>query len=98
MKYLQILNAALLALGASVGLCMGVVCFLYGVHLDAEPQLRAEMPRLYGVTAVFSALGVAGLVAFVAQRRRWLLRWLAQLLPVLPIVGMAIFIARMRNG
>lgn len=97
MKYLQILNAVMLALGLSVGLCMGVVCLLYGVHLDAEPRLHAEMPRLYGVTAAFTALGVAGLVAFVAQRRRWLLRWLAQLLPVLPIAGMAVVIEQMRN-
>lgn len=97
MKYLQILNATLLALGASLALCMGVVCFLYGVHLDAEPQLRAEMPRLYALTAVFAALGLAGLIAFEAQRRRWLLRWPAQLLPFLPIAGLALFIARMRG-
>lgn len=96
MKYLQILNAVMLALGASLAVCMGVVCFLYGVHLDTEPQLRAAMPRLYELTAVFAAMALASLAAFEAQRRRWLLRWLAQLLPVLPIFGLAIFIARMR--
>jgi hypothetical protein len=97
MRYLQILNAVMLALGGALAVCMGVVCLLYGIYLDSEPQLRAEMPRLYAVTVAFAGMGLAGLAAFEAQRRRWLLRWLAQLLPVLPMIGLALVVSWLRR-
>lgn len=97
MKYLQILNAVMLALGASLALCMAVVCLQYLWYLPSEPQLADEMPKLYGVTAVFAAMGGAGLVAFLAHRKRWALRWLAQALPVLPLLGLAMYVARLRG-
>jgi hypothetical protein len=76
---------------------MGVVCLQYAWYLPSEPQLNREMPMLYSVTAAFAALGVAGLIAFLAHRRHWLLRWPAQLLPVLPLLGLAVYIARLRG-
>ena len=97
MKYLQIFNATMLALGAALAICMGVVCLQYAWYLDTEPQLRDHMPRLYAVTGAFAGLGLAGLLAFLAQRRGWMLRWFAQLLPVLPLVGLALIVARMRG-
>jgi hypothetical protein len=38
-RYLQILNAVLLALGSVMGLILAVVCLLYGVHVAGEPRV-----------------------------------------------------------
>lgn len=97
MKYLQILNASLWALGASLAICMGVVCLQYLVYLDSEPQLRASLPRLYAVTGAFAALGFAGFVAFMAHRRQWLLRWPAQFLVFLPMLALAFVVVKLRT-
>lgn len=97
MKYLQILNAALCALGAAMGVILAVVCILYGVHLDSEPRLRAQMPLLLAGTAGFLALGLAGGLAFAAQRGNWGGRWLLQALPGAPVVGLVAFLMTLRG-
>lgn len=92
MKYLQILNAALLAFGAAMGVILAVVCLLYGAHLDSEPQLRGQLPALFLVTGLFLGLGVAAGVALLAHRRRWPGRWLLQGLPLAPVAGLGVFL------
>lgn len=97
MKYLQILNAAALIVGAAMAINLAVVCLLYVVHAEGAPRLAADLPRLYALTALFTGLGVAGACAFLAQRRLWTARWLLQALPVVPVLGIAAFLAGLRS-
>ena len=95
MRYLQILNAATVIVGAAMAINLAVVCVLYLAHVGNEPQLAADLPRLYALTALFTAIGAAGVGAFLAQRRRWPARWLLQGLPVVPMAGLVAFLARL---
>lgn len=95
MKYLQILNAAVLVTGAAMAINLAVVCLLYVVHVGSEPRLATDLPRLYALTGLFAALFGAGAGAFFAQRRRWPARWLLQALPAVPILGVVVFLLRL---
>jgi peptidoglycan/LPS O-acetylase OafA/YrhL len=97
MKYLQILNAAVLITGAAMAINLAVVCLLYVVHAASEPRLAGDLPRLYVLTGLFTALGVAGAAAFLAHRRAWPGRWLLQGLPLVPVAGLALFLAGLRS-
>lgn len=97
MKGLQILNAAAAITGAAMAVNLAVVCLLYGVHLGQEPKLAADLPTLYALTALFAALGLAGGVAFVAQRKGWPARWLVQGAPLLPVLGIVAFLAGLKQ-
>lgn len=97
MKYLQILNAAVLIAGAAMALNLAVVCLLYLVHADGEPRLASDLPRLYALTGLFTALGVAGAAAFLGHRRAWPGRWLLQALPAVPMLAVVAFLAGMRG-
>jgi hypothetical protein len=96
MKYLQIANGAVLALGLVMGLVLGVVCVLYLANLGSHPELRAELPALLQVTGLFLGLGLAGGAAFLGQRRGWPGRWLLQAVPLAPVAGLALFLASLR--
>lgn len=96
MKYLQITNAAVLAMGLVMGTILAVVCVLYLSHAGDEPQLRDDLPRLFLVTGLFLALGLAAGIAFFAHRRQWAGRWLLQALPLAPIAGLALFLMGLR--
>lgn len=88
MKYLQIFNGLALALSATFFVIFGVVCLMYGYHLDASPRMRAEWPLVSGVTLVFAGMFAFSLLAFWSQRRRTAWRWPAQIaLPVALVVG-----------
>ena len=97
MRYLQILNAAVLITGAVMALNLAVVCLLYGVHLESEPRLGTDLPRLYALTGLFTALGLAGAAAFLGHRRHWPGPWLLQALPILPVAGIMVFLAGLRS-
>ena len=97
MKGLQILNAAVLITGAVMAVNLAVVCLLYGVHVDSEPRLAEDMPRLYLLTALFTAFALTGAGAFFGQRRQWPARWLLQVLPIVPVLGLAAFLVGMRR-
>jgi cytochrome bd-type quinol oxidase subunit 2 len=97
MKYLQIANAAVLVIGAVMALNLAVVCLLYGVHTDTEPRLAHDLPRLYQLTGLFTALAFAGAAAFFGHRRLWPARWLLQALPAVPVLGIALFLAGLRS-
>ncbi len=97
MKYLQILNAGLLIAGAAMAVNLAVVCLLYVVHAGAEPRLATDLPRLYALTGLFTALGVAGAAAFLGHRRQWPGRWLLQALPAVPALAVAVFLVGMRS-
>lgn len=97
MKALQILNAAAAIAGTIMAVNLGVVCLLYGVHLGQEPHLAADLPPLYTLTGLFTALGLAGGAAFVAHRRGWFARWLVQGAPLLPVLGILAFLAGLKQ-
>jgi hypothetical protein len=96
-KYLQILNAAVLVLGAMMAIILAVVCLQYTVYVDSAPHLRDQLPRLFAITGLFAGLGAAGALAFFGHRRRWLARWLLQALPLLPVAGLGLFVASLRT-
>jgi hypothetical protein len=96
-KGLQITNAVVLAFGAAMGIVLGVVCVLVGVHADSEPQLRAQLPRLFLLTGLFLALAATGGVALLGQRRGWPGRWLLQALPLAPVAGLGAFLLSLRG-
>lgn len=98
MKYLQILNGALAALGAALGTVLAVVCLMYAVHLDSAPRLRDDMPMLLAATGAFVALGAVALGAFVGHRRSWRLRWALQALPFAALASLALIAAQLRGG
>jgi hypothetical protein len=97
MKYLQILNAAVLITGAAMAINLAVVCLLYGVHVETTPRLGADLPRLYLLTALFTALALAGAGAFFAQRRQWFGRWVLQAAPLVPVFGLVAFLVGLRR-
>lgn len=97
MRYLQILNAALLALGAAMALVLAVVCLLYGVHLEEAPQLRGDLPRLFLLTGLFVLLAGASAAVFLAHRRDWPGRWLLQVTPFVALAAVVLFFARLQG-
>lgn len=97
MKYLQILNLAVLALGAALSLVLAVVCLLYGVHLDLQPRLRSDLIGLLILTGWFAGFGMAGALAFFGHRGRWLLRWPLQALPLAPFAGILLFLLGLKG-
>jgi len=96
-KYLQILNATLLALGVTLSVVLGVVCLQFLVYWDQSASLRAQMPFLLQVTAGCVALAAGAAVAFAAQRRSWPGRWLVQGLPGLAIAGILLLLVSLRS-
>ena len=97
MKGLQILNAGVLVTGAVMAINLAVVCLLYGVHVGDAPRLASDLPRLYALTGLFTALALAGAGAFFGQRRQWPARWLLQALPLVPVLGLVFFLAGLRR-
>lgn len=97
MKYVQILNAAATITGAAMAINLAVVCLLYAVHADAEPNLAGDLPRLYALTGLFAGLGVAGAGAFFGHRRLWPVRWVLQAAPILPVAGLVVFLLGLRS-
>lgn len=97
MKYLQIVNAALLALGAVMALVLAVVSLLYGAHLEEAPRLRADLPRLLELTGWFLLLAAASGATFFGHRRRWPGRWLLQGTPLVALAAVILFFVRLRG-
>lgn len=97
MKGLQILNAAVLVTGAVMAINLAVVCLLYGVHVDSAPRLASDLPRLYTLTGLFTALALAGAAAFFGHRRHWPGHWALQALPIVPILGLVAFLVGLRR-
>ncbi|NGY03509.1 hypothetical protein [Solimonas terrae] len=78
MKALNLFNAAMLALMASVALTLAVVCVLYAAHLDAAPRMRSEWYTVLKLTLVFAALTAIAGWAFWSHWRLRAGRWFAE--------------------
>lgn len=61
-------------LGATMALCIGVVCLLYYIYADADPEIRDGLPLLLRMTGLFVILAGLGLTAFIPlwRKNRWL--------------------------
>ncbi len=70
MRYLQILEAALFALAATMAICLGVVWLMYSFHTDLSSSVGAEMPTVAAATAAFSLLTLFLGLAFWSLIRR----------------------------
>jgi FtsH-binding integral membrane protein len=96
-KYLQITNLVLLALGLVLTLVLSVVCLLYSVHLDADPVVRRQLPLVLQFTALLGVFSLASFLAYFGHRRDKAWRWIAQLLPVLAAAGLIVSLIGMRR-
>lgn len=97
MKYLQILNLGLAALGFTFTLILAVECLIYAVYLGDDPVIAAQLPALLRFTAAFAALALGAGLAWWSQRRRWSWRWGAQLLPLLALSGTYLLVQDLRT-
>lgn len=91
MRALLILDAALMALAATMALVLGVVCILYAANLELSPRLAGELPGLLALTGVFAALAVAAAIAVWSLRRR-AAPWLVQPLFLLGVGAAGLWI------
>lgn len=78
LKTLKIVNAALLALFATLALVLAVVWLLYAVNLEAAPRLKPQMPTLSAMLGIFFVLTLFAGTAFHGLRRARPWRWIAQ--------------------
>lgn len=97
MRYLQIVNVAVVVVGSVMAINLAVVCVLYLTHAGSAPRISSDLPGLYTLTALFTGLGMAGAVAFLAHRRHWPSRWLVQALPIVPVLGVSLFLTALGN-
>lgn len=87
MNFLRWWTMALMLFGATMTLCMGVVCFLYYIYIDTVPEMREQFPMIVKMVGLFTVLGLLGAGAFVPlwRNNRWL--WPTQ---VLLLVGASV--------
>lgn len=90
MTFLRWWTVALMLFGATMSLCMGVVCLLYYIYIDSAPEMREQLPLLQKLVALFVALGLLGLAAFIPlwRKNRWL--WPTQALLLVGAVTIGI--------
>ena len=95
MRYVLILDAALLALAATMAMVLAVVCLLYGLHSELSVRIGAEMPTLITATLVFAFMAAFIGAAFWALLRRVAWRWWAQASAAVAFVFGGLFLYRL---
>jgi hypothetical protein len=95
LRYLVILNAAVLALSATIALCLGVVVLLYAFNQGLSARVDAEMPALVASTATFSLVSAVVAVALfgLVKRRPWL--WICQGAAAVTVVACTLYLTRL---
>jgi len=96
-KYLQIANLALLALGLTLTIVVAVECLIYAIYLNADPMINRQLPELLVFTAVLGAFSFASFLAFAGHRAHWRVRWLTQLLPLFGLAGSVAALVALRG-
>ncbi|WP_348672988.1 hypothetical protein [uncultured Abyssibacter sp.] len=89
MRYLFYLNCAVMALGAVLATVLAVVCLIYVLYLDREPQLADELGFLVMTTLIFTVTTAGGVIAVIGQHRKRAWHW-AGLVLWLGSLGLAI--------
>ena len=97
MKYLQILNLTLLALGVTLATVLAVESLIYAVYLGADPLVGRQLPMVLRFTVVFCVFSVASLLAYLGHRGRHGWRWPAQLLPLAAMILVVLTLEQLRN-
>ena len=97
MKYLQIGNLALLALGVTLTVVLAVECLLYLPYVHSDPIAGQQLPMVMRFTVVFAILTTASALAYWGHRGRRMWRWPAQLLPPLAVIVVLVTLAQLRN-
>ena len=97
MKYLQITNLALLALGLTLTLVLAVESLIYTVYLGADPLVARQLPLLLELTALLGVFSGASLAAYVGHRLHKVWRWPAQVLPLIAGVAVIAGLAQVRS-
>jgi hypothetical protein len=80
LRYLQGLNWALLALGATFTVVLSVVALLLYLNLDSAPRYRPQFESMRLSTLLFLGVMLTGAAAVWAHRRGHILRWPAEVL------------------
>jgi len=97
-KYLQITNLALLALGLTLTIVLAVESLLYAIYLGADPIVARQLPDVLELTALLAVFSLAALIAFFGHRLNKPWRWPAQALPILAAAGVIASLVAMRKG
>jgi hypothetical protein len=87
LRYLQGLNWALLALGATFTIVLSVVSLLLYLNLDTAPRYQPQFEAALESTLLFSGVMLAAAGAVWLHRRDHILRWPAELLLALAVAA-----------
>ena len=73
MKYLTILNAALLALSTTMAVVMAVVWLMYRVNVDLSTRVESDLATVSAVCLAFTmmALALGGSFLGLVRRKPW---------------------------
>lgn len=90
MNFLRWWSVALMLLGATMALTLGVVCLMYQIYMDSSPELREQWPALVRSVGLFALLALIGAAAVVPlwRKNRWLWPTQALLLVGAVAIGM----------
>jgi hypothetical protein len=90
MNFLRWWTVALMLFGATMSLCIGVVCLLYVIYIDSSPEIRGELPLLEKMVGLFLILFLLGGSAVIPlwRKNRWL--WPTQALLLVGTVTVGI--------
>ena len=74
MSFIRWWTIGLMLMGATMTLTLGVVALQYYVYIDAVPEMRQQLPGVLRMVALFLALALTGVTAYLPLR--WNNRWL----------------------
>ena len=97
MKYLQILNLSLLALGITLAVVLAVESLIYAVYLGADPVIGRQLPQVLRFTLIFCIFSVASLLAWLGHRSHRPWRWPAQLLPFAAMIAVLLALRQLQS-
>lgn len=77
-KYLQLLNWALLVAGALMSLVLGVVTLMMAIYRDQAAQVGGSFGGVAVTTGAFTLFALVAALTVWSMRRGFAWRWLAQ--------------------